>query len=65
MADIKDKIQSTAEGPAEVSSDQGTVKAQPIKDLIEADRYLKSQANAANPFGCLRRARIVLPGSNQ
>ncbi len=41
---LEDEIQAAAEGPAQVTVGGNTTKGQPIRDLIEADRHLASNA---------------------
>jgi len=39
-------IEENAQGPAEASGDSGSMKQHPLKDQIEADRYLNSKQAA-------------------
>jgi hypothetical protein len=50
-------------GPAEVSGDAGSVRQQPLKDLIDADRYFSGKAAARNPARGLRFTKLIPPGA--
>jgi hypothetical protein len=41
--DLDDTIQDAAKGPAFASDEEGSFKQQPLKDLVEADRYLSAK----------------------
>jgi len=61
--DLRDTIKSNAQGPAEARGDSGSMRQHPIRDQIEADRYLASKdAMAAKGLG-VRLFRIVPPGA--
>jgi len=60
--DIEDEIRSNAVGPAEAHGDEGSVRQHPLKDQIEADKYLASRTGAALPHRGLRFAKMVPPG---
>lgn len=63
MADLESEIESVGQGPAAVSGDAGSMRQHPIRDLIEADKYLKSlAATSAKTLG-IRMTKIVPPGS--
>lgn len=58
-----EKLVAALAGPAQVSGDAGSVTQHNLKDLIEADRYLKSKCAAASGgFGLVRR-QIKFPGA--
>ena len=60
--ELDETIQENAQGPAEVSGDSGSMKQHPLKDQIEADRYLKSrQASQGSGLG-VRVSKLVPPG---
>lgn len=62
MPDLSDTIDEVATGPAEASGDNTRVRAQPLQDLIAADKYQKAQAaSTAPPFG-IRLTKLVPPG---
>ncbi len=50
-------------GPAEVSGDAGTVRQQPLQDLIALDKYLTGKAAARNPRRGLRFTKLIPPGA--
>ena len=63
--DIKTALENNAEGPKKATGDQGSVEQHSLKDMIEADRYLKSTSavtNKAKGFG-ISIARIKAPGA--
>lgn len=73
MADLTPEIEQTAAEPAAVTDDSGSATAQPLPDLIEADKYLKGQqalagANAnggkKSGWGKLRMAKVQNPGAS-
>ncbi|WP_020473374.1 hypothetical protein [Zavarzinella formosa] len=72
MPDLSDEIADAAANPASAEADGVKAQAQPIPDLIEADRYLagKTALNGANPkggqrsgFNALRRGVFVPRGT--
>lgn len=65
MADpITDQItQLATDGIAESEGDGHRVKAQPIPDLIEADKYVAAKNAAAQKTFGLRFVRLVPPGT--
>ena len=64
MPDLDDTIETIAEGPAEVSGDAGTVKQQPLPDVIAADEYLSGKTAAANRRRGLRFTKLIPPGAD-
>ena len=63
MPDLEDTISESAQGPAEVSGDAGSVKQHPLPDLIEADRYLTSKTAATQTKKGLRFNKLTQPGA--
>lgn len=64
MADLSEQIEEAANGPARAAADGVDVTARPIRDLIEADKYLTAKrAAATNKTGGLRFAKLVPPGT--
>lgn len=63
IPDLADRIAAAAAGPAEVEGDQHRVKEQPIRDLIEADRYGKACRAAGRKAAGLRITKLVPPGA--
>lgn len=72
MADLTTTITQVAGEPQSATSDGQSATAQPLPDLIEADRYLKgtSAVTGTNPqggprsgWGSLRMARVIPPGA--
>ena len=60
--EIENAIREVAQQPAEVSVDGQTVKQQPLRDQIEADRYLASKDAAKQGLG-VRMTKVVPPGA--
>lgn len=60
--EIANAIREAAQQPAEVSVDGQTVKQQPLRDQIEADRYLASKEAAKRGLG-VRMTKVVPPGA--
>ena len=60
--DLTSQIQTTAANPSTASQDGLSVGAQPLPDLIAADKYLLAkEASGAAPWG-LQFAKIISPG---
>lgn len=60
---ITDKISENAQGPKQVVSDGINVEQHPLKDQIEADKYLSGK-NVTNDFRkSIARYKRVAPGS--
>ena len=52
MADLSTQIETNAAGPKKARSDEGECEQHPLKDQIEADRYLNNKnASKAKGFG--------------
>lgn len=62
-SEIEDAIDEAAQAPLEAEADGQRVKAHPLKDLIEADRYLDSKQAANNPQSGLRFTKLINPGA--
>jgi hypothetical protein len=60
---LDDTIQDAAENPAEATIDGNTVRRQPLRDLIEADRYLTGKRAGARSGFPLRLMRLQPPGA--
>lgn len=61
--DLEQAIRDNAAGPAKASGDSGNVEQHPLRDQIEADRYLASKQAAKTPAKALRLTRLVPPGA--
>jgi len=61
--DLDQAIRDNGAGPAKAAGDSGSVEQHPLKDQIEADRYLASKAAARKPGLGIKFAKIVPPGS--
>jgi hypothetical protein len=60
---LEQAIRDNAAGPAKAAGDSGSVEQHPLKDQIEADRYLASKNAARKPGLGIKFAKIVPPGS--
>lgn len=56
-------LAAAAAGPAEVSVDGQTVRQQPLRDLIEYDRYLAARCAARRRGLPVRFVQLKPPGS--
>ena len=61
--DLTEKILTNASGPAEASGDAGAMKQHPLRDQIEADRYLSSKAAVRRRNRGLNLAKFTPPGA--
>ena len=57
-------IRDNAQGPAEAHGDSGGVKQHPLKDQIEADRFLASKAAVKSKRRGVRFTKIAPPGAS-
>ena len=61
--DLKDAIGENATGPKKASGDSGSIEQHPLKDQIEADKYLAAKkATQANGLG-IKLAKISPGGT--
>jgi hypothetical protein len=61
--DLTNAIKENATAPAEASVDGQSVKQHPLRDQIEADRYVSSKAAARKRLG-MRMTKVVPPGAS-
>lgn len=61
--DLTNAIKENATAPAEASVDGQSVKQHPLRDQIEADRYVSSKAAARKRLG-IRMTKVVPPGAS-
>ena len=59
----EEALREAAKQPAKVSVDGQSVEQHPLRDQIEADRYLASKDAARKPGLPMKFAKIVPPGS--
>ena len=62
-SDLEQAIRENASQPAKASVDGQSVEQHPLKDQIEADRYLASKDATRKPGLGIKFAKIVPPGS--
>ena len=62
--ELDETIRDNAAAPAEASGDQGSMKQHPLKDQIEADRYLNSKQAAQSSGLGVRKSKLVPPGAS-
>jgi len=60
MTDYSTQITSAVNGHKKVTSDGVTVESHPLKDLIEADRYVSAKAAG---YKSIRLSRMINPGA--
>jgi len=60
--ELDNTIRENAEGPAEARGDSGSVRQHPLKDQIEADRYLASKEAVKSGLG-VRFKKLIPPGA--
>ena len=60
---LEQAIRDNATGPAKAAGDSGSVEQHPLKDQIEADRYLAFKDAARKPGLGIKFAKLVPPGS--
>ena len=63
VPNLNQTIRDNAAQPAKASVDGQSVEQHPLKDQIEADRYLASKEAARKPGLGIKFAKIVPPGS--
>ncbi|MCK6470870.1 MAG: hypothetical protein L6R28_03910 [Planctomycetes bacterium] len=61
--DLKDTIRENAKGPAKAAGDSGSVEQHPLRDQIEADRYLNAKKAAKAKRLGMRITKLVPPGT--
>jgi hypothetical protein len=61
--DLEETIRENAKAPAKASGDSGSVEQHPLRDQIEADRYLASKRAAKAKRLALRMTKMVPPGA--
>lgn len=61
--DLEDTIEEVAAGPAEARDQNGSFRAQPLKDLVEADKYLAAKRAAASSGLGIRFGKLRPPGT--
>jgi hypothetical protein len=62
--DLKEVIRKSAEGPAKVAGDAGSVEQHSLTEQIEADRYLASREAAKSKKRGLVFNKLVPPGAD-
>lgn len=62
--DLEQTIRENAKAPAKATGDSGSVEQHPLKDQIEADRYLAAKKAAKAKRAGLRFAKLIPPGTD-
>lgn len=62
--DLDDTIRQSAQGPAKVSGDAGSVEQHKVSEQIEADKYLASKEAAKSKRRGLAFNKLVPPGAD-
>jgi len=60
---LDDAIRENAGGPKRASGDAGSVEQHPLKEQIEADRYLNSKAAAKKKGLAVKVTKAIPPGT--
>lgn len=63
VAGITEKLKENAEGPAQVTGDQVSVRQHSLKEQIEADRYLRSAEAGTKKKLPIRFAKLTPKGT--
>jgi hypothetical protein len=61
-SDLEETIRTAAAEPASASADGQSATAQPLRDLIDADKYLATKAAARAQKPGIRFAKFIPPG---
>lgn len=61
---LEQSIRENAQGPAEAHGDSGGVKQHPLKDQIEADRFLASKQAVKSKSRGVRFTKLAPPGAS-
>ena len=61
--DLSETIRESAQTAKRAKGDNGELEQHNLKDLVEADRYLRNREAATAGPRALRFSRIVPPGS--
>jgi hypothetical protein len=61
---LEDAIRENAKGPAKAAGDSGSIEQHPLREQVEADRYLASKKAAKSKGLGLRRTKLVPPGAD-
>ena len=60
--DLENTIRNNAGGPRRARGDSGEMEQHPLREQIEADRYLNSKQAVRNGLG-VKRSKLVPPGA--
>jgi hypothetical protein len=63
MADLSETIHTSAQSPAKVSGDAGSVEQHKLTEQIEADRYLAAKEAASQKNRGLKFNKLVPSGT--
>jgi len=61
--DLEQTIRDNAKAPAKATGDSGSVEQHPLRDQIEADRYLNSKKAAKRKGLGVKISKLVPPGA--
>lgn len=64
-SNLDQAISDSASGPKRAQGDSGSVEQHPLKEVVEADRYLSSKDAAKRPDRGLRMSRLAPPGAGE
>lgn len=60
---VRTELEESATNPKKVESDGVKVEKHPLKDVIDADRYLDGDTGVAQPTRGLRFSKLVMPAT--
>lgn len=61
---LAESILANAQGPQSATADGQSATQHPLRDQIEADKYLKNAGARTNPLAALTQTKIVSPGAS-
>ena len=61
--DLDNTIRQNAAGPRRARGDSGEMEQHPLREQIEADRYLNSKQAVNNGLG-VKRSKLIPPGAS-
>ena len=61
---LEEAIVESAKGPAKSAGDGQSMEQHPLRDLIDADRYLAGKEAVGKPRRGLRFTKLIPPGAD-
>jgi hypothetical protein len=63
VSEEADEIAASLAKPKRVRTEAGEVEQHPLREQVEAAKFVAAQRAVANPWLCLRFAQITPPGA--